>query len=375
MSFVSVKYMIFFPIVVLLYFILPKKIRMYWLLVVSYYFYMSWNVKYGLLILFSTVITYLCGLAIEKVKCLSVSIGKMQRSIRSVVIFTGIIIDLGLLFYFKYINFFINNLNYFFLKMQIDIQCPNFDIVLPVGISFFIFQTMGYMIDVYRNEVKAENNLFRYSLFVSFFPQLVAGPIERSKNLLAQLRRTPDFDVENAKNGLLIMAYGIFMKIAVADNIAEYIDPIFNAPSDYSGRALLFAVILFAFQIYCDFNGYTQIAIGSARILGFKLNQNFNVPYMGSSVKDFWRRWHISLTSWFRDYLYIPLGGSRRGRIRKQFNTMLVFLCSGIWHGAAWHYVVWGGAERFAQHHGRYISAGDKGDKYVVFSGYGKMDV
>lgn len=230
-----------------------------------------------------------------------------------------------------------------FSRIGVNIHFPNFDIVLPVGISFFIFQAIGYTIDVYRDEIQAEKNPFRYALFVSFFPQLVAGPIERSKNLLAQLRKDSKFDIDNAKNGLLTMAYGLFMKIAVADNISAVIDPIFNSPGDYSGMIILFATILFAFQIYCDFNGYTQIAIGSARIIGFRLNQNFDSPYMGSSVKDFWHRWHISLTSWFKDYLYIPLGGSRKGKFRKQINTLVVFLCSGIWHGAAWHYVAWGG--------------------------------
>lgn len=341
MSFNSIHYLVFFPIVVLLYFVLPKKIRMYWLLVASYYFYMSWDAKYGLLILFSTATTYICGLSLEKVK--QNFEGERQKNVKLIVVFLSLIINLGLLFYFKYTNFAIDNINYVFQMIGIDVHYPNFDIVLPVGISFFIFQAIGYTIDVFRDEIQAEKNPFRYALFVSFFPQLVAGPIERSKNLLTQLRENPEFDVDSAKNGLLIMAYGLFMKIAVADNISAIVDSIFNSPYDYSGMMLLFACILFAFQIYCDFNGYTQIAIGSARVLGFKLNQNFDSPYMGSSVKDFWRRWHISLTSWFRDYLYIPLGGSRKGKIRKQINTMVVFLCSGLWHGAAWHYIVWGG--------------------------------
>lgn len=345
MSFNSIDYLVFFPIVVLLYFVLPKKIRMYWLLAASYYFYMSWNIKYGLLILFCTVLTYICGLALEKAK--RNFGGKRQKSLKIAIIFSSLIINLGLLFYFKYINFIINNLNNIFHKIGIDVQYPNYDIVLPVGISFFIFQAIGYTVDVYRDETKAEKNPFRYALFVSFFPQLVAGPIERSKNLLAQLRDNSEFDVDNAKNGLLTMAYGLFMKMAVADNISTVIDPIFDSPDDYSGMMLLFATILFAFQIYCDFNGYTQIAIGSAKVLGFKLNQNFDSPYMGSSVKDFWRRWHISLTSWFRDYLYIPLGGSRKGKLRKQVNTMIVFLCSGLWHGAGWNYVVWGALNGF----------------------------
>lgn len=341
MSFNSVDYLVFFPIVVLLYFVMPRKARMYWLLIASYYFYMSWNVKYGLLILLTTVVTYACGLSLSWVgrRC----VGRKRRSFKGAAVAASLIVNLGLLFYFKYTNFAIDNINAVFQKAGIAVRCPDFDIVLPVGISFFIFQAIGYTIDVYRDEIQAEKNPFRYALFVSFFPQLVAGPIERSKNLLAQLRGNPEFDVDDAKDGLLTMAYGLFMKIAVADNIAAVIDPVFKAPDSQSGLMLLTATVLFAFQIYCDFNGYTQIAIGSARVLGFKLNQNFDAPYMGRSVKDFWRRWHISLTSWFRDYVYVPLGGSRKGKVRKQMNTMIVFLCSGLWHGAAWHYVAWGG--------------------------------
>lgn len=345
MSFNSIDYLIFFPIVVLLYFVLPKKIRMYWLLFASYYFYMSWNVTYGLLILFSTAVTYICGVSLEWVK--KHYSDNKQKKLKLLVIFFSLIINLGLLFYFKYTNFAIGSINTLFLHMGVSIQYPVFDIVLPVGISFFIFQAIGYTVDVYRNEIEAEKNPFRYALFVAFFPQLVAGPIERSKNLLTQLRSNPRFDVDNAKSGMLTMAYGLFMKIVVADNISAVIDPLFAAPENYSGMALLFAAVMFAFQIYCDFNGYTQIAIGSARVLGFKLNQNFDSPYMAVSVKDFWKRWHISLTSWFTDYLYIPLGGSRKGKFRKQINTMIVFLCSGLWHGAAWHYVAWGGINGF----------------------------
>ncbi len=341
MSFVSVDYLFFFPIVVLAYFIIPRKIRMYWLLFASYYFYMSWNAKYGLLLLFSTAVTYCCGLLLEIV---SSHRGMMDsKVIKTIILFTCLILDLGILFYFKYTNFMIENVNIIISRFGLPLRYPERDIILPVGISFFVFQSIGYTIDVYRNEIKAEKNLFRYALFISFFPQLVAGPIERSKNLLAQFRETTEFDVDDAKNGLLTIAYGVFMKLAVADNIASVIDPIFDNPAEYSGMVCMLATILFAFQIYCDFNGYTQIAIGSARVLGFKLNPNFDSPYMGTSVKDFWRRWHISLTSWFRDYLYIPLGGGRKGKLRKQINTMIVFLCSGLWHGAGWHYVLWGG--------------------------------
>lgn len=225
---------------------------------------------------------------------------------------------------------------------HIEINISDFDILLPVGISFYIFQSLGYMIDVYRDEIPAEKNFFRYALFVSFFPQLVAGPIERSKNLLIQLKNPVKFNVKNAEWGLLTMAYGLFLKLVIADNIAVIVDGMFENTADCSTMALLTAVILFAFQIYGDFQGYTQLAIGSALVFGIHINENFNAPYFARSIKDFWKRWHISLTSWFTDYLYIPLGGNRKGKIRKQVNTLIVFICSGLWHGAGWHFAVWG---------------------------------
>lgn len=340
MIFNSMNYLFFFPIVVLLYYAFPNKVKMYWLLIVSYYFYLSWNFKYGLLILIVTILTFICGLTIGRLN----SRHKKGKSRWQEIVIIGICIaiNVGILFFFKYSSFFANNLNLLLKNLGLKSQLRSFDIILPVGISFYIFQTIGYIIDVFRGDVVAEKNFFRYALFVSFFPQLVAGPIERSKNLLKEFYIHNKFDVNNVKAGLLTMAYGLFMKIVVADNIAMVINPIFENPDSYSGMMLIYATILFAFQIYCDFNGYTQIAIGSANVLGFKLSQNFNSPYIGTSVKDFWRRWHISLTSWFRDYLYIPLGGSKKGILRKQINTLIVFACSGLWHGAAWHYVIWG---------------------------------
>ena len=342
MLFNSIHYLFFFPIVVLLYFAVPQKCKMYWLLVASYYFYMAWNPRYGLLLFASTLITWLCGLALERAKRCDAK--ERQRLLKKLAICLSLAANFGALFYFKYINFFTNNINAVFAKLGLSVQCPAFDVLLPVGISFFVFQATGYTIDVYRDEMRAEKNFFRYALFVAFFPQLVAGPIERSKHLLTQFYKDDiRFDVSRAKHGLLTMAYGLFMKIVVADNIAKVIDPVFKTPDNYSGMICLFAAVLFAIQIYCDFDGYTQIAIGSAKVLGIELNQNFDTPYLGMSVRDFWKRWHISLTSWFRDYLYIPLGGNRKGTIRKYINTMIVFACSGLWHGAAWHYVAWGG--------------------------------
>lgn len=210
------------------------------------------------------------------------------------------------------------------------LTCPAIDVLLPVGISFYTFQALGYTIDVYRGEIRAEKNFFRYALFISFFPQLVAGPIERSKNLLSQLRQPPVFQVENVRYGLLTMAYGLVLKLVIADRIAVIIDPVLAAYETSRGMHLILCVVLFAFQIYCDFHGYTQIAIGSAKLLGYDLRENFRAPYLATNVKEFWRRWHISLTSWFTDYLYIPLGGSRRGHLRTCLNLLFVFLCSGL---------------------------------------------
>lgn len=351
MLFNSIEFLFFMPIVVLVTFLVPSRFRYIWLLIASYFFYMSWNARYGILLAASTLVTYVCAFAIDVVGgyCNKQHNGieggqiKRQSQVRKLFLIVGLILNFGMLFYFKYINFVSMTINRIVSRIGLNFSFPSYEIILPVGISFFIFQAVGYMIDVYRGVIVAEKNPFRYALFVSFFPQLVAGPIERSGNLLRQLRMTTKFDAKNAKSGLLTIAYGLFLKIVLADNIATLIDPIFDSIYDYSGMQLLFASILFAFQIYCDFNGYTLIAIGSAEILGYGLNKNFDSPYLAVSVKDFWRRWHISLTSWFRDYLYIPLGGSRKGRYRKQLNTMIVFLFSGLWHGAAWKFVVWGG--------------------------------
>ena len=342
MLFNSTDYLLFFPIVVLVTFIIPPKVRYIWLLAASYYFYMSWNAVYALLIVTSTAVTWICGLAVEAADR-KIPDEKKKTLSKRCILATSLLINFGILFYFKYTNFALHTVQQVLNRAGIAAAFPTFDIILPIGISFFTFQAAGYTIDVYRGETAAERNPLRYALFVAFFPQLVAGPIERSKNLLKQLETPASFDVMNAKNGLLTMAYGIFLKIVVADNIAVIVDRIYAAPDEHAGMELLVATMLFAFQIYCDFNGYTKIAIGSAQVLGYRLMNNFNAPYFAGSVKDFWRRWHISLNSWFIDYLYIPLGGSRAGRVRKQCNTLFVFLCSGLWHGAAWHYVVWGG--------------------------------
>lgn len=342
MLFNSVQFLIFFPVVILCYYVLPAKVRYLWLLAASYFFYMCWNARYALLMLFSTAVTFFCGLLLEKIKGADWGAHKVEIG-KKCCVAGSFFLNLAVLFWFKYFNFAVQNIELIMNAFHVEMNPPKVDILLPVGISFYTFQALGYTMDVYRDEISAEKNFFRYALFVSFFPQLVAGPIERSKNLLNQLKVPAKFNVERAKWGLLTMAWGLFLKLVIADNIAPLVDSFYENAQEHSAMALLTVTILFAFQIYCDFQGYTQLAIGSALVLGIRINENFNTPYLAGSIKDFWRRWHISLTSWFTDYLYIPLGGSRKGKLRKQLNTMLVFLCSGLWHGAAWHYIAWGG--------------------------------
>ena len=352
MLFNSFQFLIFFPIVLLGYYLIPKKIRHFWLLLASYYFYMCWNAKYALLILLSTVITYASGRLLEAIRekgvkspadapAASLPDGVTRRM--KWVVAGSFLTNLGILFFFKYANFFFSVLAQAFAAAHIALNMPQFDVLLPVGISFYTFQALSYTMDVYRGEIRAEKDFFRYALFVSFFPQLVAGPIERSKNLLSQLREPKPFTLQAAFDGILLMLWGYFLKIVVADRLALFVDTIYADPINYGGTYLILATILFAAQIYCDFAGYSIIAMGAAEILGIKLTENFNAPYFATSVAEFWRNWHISLTTWFRDYLYFPLGGSRRGTLRKYRNIMIVFLVSGLWHGASFTYVLWGG--------------------------------
>ena len=353
MLFNSSAFLIFFPIVTLVYFIIPQKVKYIWLLIASYYFYMGWNPKYIVLLFTSTLITYLSGIFIDIIsKRYS---GKDQVRLKKTVVALSFALNLGILFYFKYTNFAIKIFDRVMAAAHINLYIPEADILLPVGISFFTFQALSYTVDVYRGDIYAEKNFFRYALYVSFFPQLVAGPIERSKNLLKQLAKPAKFDFEKFKEGLLCMLWGYFLKIVLADRIAIVVDTVFNRYTKFSGWYFIVATVLFAFQIYCDFAGYSTIAIGAANILGIRLMENFDAPYTATSVADFWRRWHISLTSWFRDYLYIPLGGNRKGKFRKNVNRMIVFLASGLWHGAGIHYIVWGGLNGLFQVAGEYL--------------------
>jgi len=345
MLFNSGQFLLFFPLVVLVNFILPKSFRWIWLLLSSYYFYMCWEPAYALLMLLSTVLTYLSGVAIHRVgpRGADGQFSPSQIRLRKLAVALSFVSNLSILVFFKYFDFLTENLCSALSVFGVALTKPSFSVLLPVGISFYTFQALSYTVDVYRGDVEVEKNFFRYALFVSFFPQLVAGPIERSSKLLLQLRQPKDFCFERMRRGLLTMLWGFVLKMVIADRTAIFVDTVYGDPGVYGGWYLVVATVLFAFQIYCDFAGYSTIAMGAAEILGINLMKNFNAPYLAQTVTDFWHRWHISLSTWFRDYLYIPLGGNRKGKLRKYFNLMTVFLVSGIWHGAAWSFVVWGG--------------------------------
>ena len=336
MLFNSFQFLVFFPIVTAVFFFIPKKMRVVWLLIASYYFYMQWNVKYTFLLLLSTLLTYFGAIGIEKTE---------KNQSRKLILWTVLLANLGILAYFKYANFLLTNVNKMLKVVLPGSELTLLDIALPVGISFYIFQAIGYLLDVYRGTIKAEKNVIFYALFVSFFPQLVAGPIERSCNLLPQIRgleKAELWDYRRVQSGCLTVLYGYFIKLVIADRAALLVNRVFWNYEVFPPSAYLLAIILFAIQIYCDFAGYSSIAVGCARILGVRLMDNFTAPYLARGIKDFWRRWHISLSTWFMDYLYIPLGGNRKGRLRKQLNLLIVFLISGLWHGASWHFVFWG---------------------------------
>jgi Predicted membrane protein involved in D-alanine export len=340
MLFNSFDFIIFFPIVAVVSFIIPGKLRNIWLLLTSYYFYMSWNPKYIVLLLFATVITYFSGLGMDMI-ARKWEVNKQKRW-KKCCVALSVCANLSMLFFFKYMDLAIGYFNRFLSVFNIRIAENIFDYPLPVGISFFTFQSLGYVIDVYRGKVQAEKNPVRYALFIAFFPQLVAGPIERSENLLRQMKETHKFDYDKTKRGLQIMLWGFFLKLVIADRIAIVVNTVYGNIEAYGGCYLIVATILFAFQIYCDFSGYSTIAKGAAMIMGFELMENFKAPYLSLSVSEFWRRWHISLSGWFRDYLYIPLGGNRKGTVRKYINLFIVFSISGLWHGASLSYVLWG---------------------------------
>jgi len=336
MLFNSIDFAIFLPIVFLLYwFVVNKNLRLQNCLIVlaSYVFYGWWDWRFLSLIFFSTIIDYSIGIGLSNEK---------NPSKRKILLWISVLVNLGFLGFFKYYNFFLDNFISAFSFFGTEINANSLNIILPVGISFYTFQTLSYTIDVYKQKLNPTKDFIAFSAFVSFFPQLVAGPIERASNLLPQFYRKRNFDYSKAVDGMRQILWGLFKKIVIADNCAEYADIIFNNSSEYSGSTLVLGALFFTFQIYGDFSGYSDIAIGTSRLFGFDLKQNFNFPYFSRDIAEFWRRWHISLSTWFRDYLYIPLGGSRGGTWNKIRNVFIIFLVSGFWHGANWTFIFWG---------------------------------
>lgn len=335
MLFNSLDFAIFFPTVFIVYWIFSKHLtlRNTVILLSSYLFYGWWDWHFLILIIISSTVDYYVGLKLFKAK---------EIKTRKAFLALSLIINLGFLFYFKYTNFFIETFVDSFRLFGSKFQISTLNIILPVGISFYTFQTLSYTIDIYRKQIEPTKDLLSFFTFVAFFPQLVAGPIERASHLLPQFHKTYRFDYAKVKSGLLLMGFGLFKKMVIADRAAILVNQVYSNPSEHAGHEIVLATILFAFQIYCDFSGYSDIAIGAARTMGFDLMKNFDSPYFSKSVTEFWRRWHISLSTWFRDYVYIPLGGNRKGKYRTYANLFTVFVVSGLWHGAAMTFVIWG---------------------------------
>ena len=336
MLFNSIDFTIFLPIVFILYwFATNKNLKLQNFLIVasSYLFYGWWDWRFLSLILFSTIVDYSVGLGLLK---------QENQTKRKILLWTSILVNLGFLGFFKYYNFFLDNFITAFSFFGTEIKANSLNIILPVGISFYTFQTLSYSIDVYKRKLEPTKDFIAFSAFVSFFPQLVAGPIERATHLLPQFYKKRTFDYSKAVDGMRQILWGLFKKIVIADNCADFANQIFNNSADMNGSTLVLGALFFTFQIYGDFSGYSDIAIGTSRLFGFDLMQNFNFPYFSRDIAEFWRRWHISLSTWFRDYLYIPLGGSRGGTWMKVRNTFIIFVVSGFWHGANWTFIVWG---------------------------------
>lgn len=332
MLFNSWEFIVFYILTTFVYFSIEYKYRPFLLLISSYSFYMYWRIDFAIIMFFVTIVNFIFGLLINNAN---------NRSIKKIFLFSAIFLSLLPLFYFKYSNFIISNVNYFIQNTSYN-QINLVELILPVGISFFTFQALSYSLDIYFSNTRVEKNIINFSVFVSFFPQLIAGPIEKSSNLLHQFKQKHDFCGFAFLEGAKLFIWGLFKKVVIADRLSGYVDRIYDNPDLFSGSTLLVATIFFAIQIYCDFSGYSDMAIGLAKILRFKLMKNFNLPYFAQSISDFWKRWHISLSSWFSDYLYKPLGGSRVSLIRWIINIFIVFVVSGFWHGANWTFIIWG---------------------------------
>ncbi len=337
MLFNSFQFLIFFPIVVAVYFLLPQRYRWMWLLSASCLFYMAFIPIYIIVLFLTIVIDYFAAICIERTE------GRKKKAY----LILSILSTCAVLFIFKYFNFFNVNLQNLSSFLHWNYSIQSLSLILPIGLSFHTFQSLSYVIEVYKGKQKAEHHFGIYALYVMFFPQLVAGPIERPQNLLHQFYEKHHIDYDRITSGLKLMLWGFFKKVVIADRLAVFVNEIYSHPGDFHGRILLWITYCFAIQIYCDFSGYSDIARGSARVLGFELMKNFKSPYLAGSIAEFWQRWHISLSTWFRDYVYIPLGGNRVPRWKWYGNILIVFLISGLWHGANWTFLVWGGLHGF----------------------------
>lgn len=330
MAFNTFAFAAFLTISFVLYWIVPQKTKWIILLAVSIYFYMSWNAKNVIWLLLIALVSFVAANILE------------QRKNKAFLI-PSVALILLVLFFFKYYNFIIGNVQSIFELCAIPMEVSQLDLIMPVGLSFYTFQVVGYIVDVYKGKTFAEHNFGKYLLFVSFFPQVVSGPIARAPGLMSQISEIKVIDYNKATHGMKRIAWGAFEKFVIADTIAKYIDPVYSNISNYTGFSLVLAMFLYSIQIYCDFSGYSNIAIGIGSLFGIDLIENFKSPYLSDSVKEFWSRWHISLSTWLRDYVYIPLGGNRKGKMRRHFNLMTAFLISGLWHGANWTFIIWGG--------------------------------
>lgn len=333
MLFNSFEFALFFPIVTILFFLLPHRFRWPLLLFASCFFYMFFKPVYILILILTIVIDYYAALFIAK---------QTDQKKRKLLLLVSIVANVGILVVFKYYNFIAENLQIVLDSLHKTGHIPLLNMLLPIGLSFHTFQAMSYTIEVYRGKQAPEKHFGIYALYVMFYPQLVAGPIERPQNILHQFHEEKKFSYENMRSGLVLMAWGLFKKVVIADRMALFVNQVYGDPFKYHGIPLIISTVFFAFQIFCDFSGYSDIARGSARCMGFEFMQNFDRPYMSKSISEFWQRWHISLSTWFKDYVYIPLGGNRKGVARWCFNMVIVFLLSGIWHGANWTFVMWG---------------------------------
>ncbi|MCR5746681.1 MAG: MBOAT family protein [Lachnospiraceae bacterium] len=345
MLFTSITFAFFLPVIFILYWAVPRSLRWIALLVANIYFYMYGGPVYLLLLLAIAAVTWLAGRAIESARpgmgSESGSLNKPNGAKKYLI--GSVVIVIGFLAFFKYANFAIGTVSGICSALSIGFAPAELKLALPLGISFYSFAAIGYVADIYKNKISAEQNFFKYLTFVSFFPSVLSGPINRAGDVIPQINEPGEFDADRASEGLRQMLWGFFKKLIIADMLARYVNPVFDFSRFYFGLTLIVATVFYTFQIYCDFSGYSDIAIGTAKLMGIKLGDNFKSPYYSRSVKEFWSRWHISLSSWFRDYVYIPLGGSRVNEARHHLNLMLTMLLSGLWHGADWSFVIWGG--------------------------------